>query len=332
MQVAKKPRTLIVEDREEDLREVAICLAHEDFCGPDDIVGTAGTVADALKILESRSTDLDLVFLDLNLPAKPGDSSPEKLGGKRVLDNIHSLNGKPGVYIKTIIVSGEDFIETQGSQELFMSQYEGTLIGIVQKADLATMLKQELPRFYADPLRDRIKLAGVNVLRHYDKILDPNCEITSKLNEACSLAIRLMCDELECTANRPGLGAKYRDDLNGLIWDLKKDRFKPDHRGKNHITERNIKTPGGWEAFLWRGTMEQHLQTLLRYRNDYTHMRAKPYRATGKNAWDIPADVLSEIEDGKALSQVIVLIVKEILAWYLPWHEQVYKPWRETKK
>ena len=332
MSILPQPRTLIVEDKQEDLRTVMDCLADENFCGADDIVGTAESVAEAMKILDARSNEIDLVFLDLNLPTKAGDSSPEKLSGKRVLDNIHSLNGRSGVCIKVIIVSGEDFIEYQASQEMFLSQYDGTLVAIVQKADIATTLKNELPRFYADPLRDKIRKAGIGVLRHYDKIVDPKCDIATKLNEACSLAIRLMCDELECTTNRLGLGTSYGDNLNGLIWDLKKDRFKSDQKGTYYITERDIQSPGGWEAFLWRGTMEQHLQTLLRYRNDYTHMRAKPYRAKGNNSWVIPEELLLAIEEGKALSQVVELIVKEILAWYLPWHDQVYKPWREKKK
>ena len=332
MSILQRPKTLIVEDKQEDLRTVVDCLADENFCGADDIIGTAETVAEAMKILDSHSNEIDLVFLDLNLPTKVGDSSPEKLSGKRILDNIHSLNDRSGVCIKVIIVSGEDFIEYQASQEIFLSQYDGTLVAIVQKADIATTLKNELPRFYADPLRDKIRKSGLDVLRYYDKVVDPKCEIKAKLDEACSLAIHLLCNELECLTNRKDLRTKYADKLKLLIDDLRSDRFKKDASGYLNISERSIDMPGGWEAFLWRGTLETHFITLHKYRNDYVHLRSKPFRSNGKSTWTASNDVLVSVEEGTVVSQVVELIIKEILAWYLPWHDQVYKPWREKKK
>jgi hypothetical protein len=77
--------------------------------------------------------------------------------------------------------------------------------------------------------------------------------------------------------------------------------------------------------------MIQHLQTLNSYRNLYEHLDEQPFRSVdgSPDGWNIPHAVLQSLESGQAVGRVAELIVRELLEWYLPWHEQVYLPWRK---
>jgi hypothetical protein len=135
---------------------------------------------------------------------------------------------------------------------------------------------------------------------------------------------------MDFTYKNSRASASYADNLNGLIWKLKEDRFAASGDGKHYIKASEIQTPDGWKGFLWRGCLEQHLYTLLRYRNDYVHIRSKPFRTAGaKDDWTISEDLLVSMEKGDLLGQVIELIVSDLLQWYLPWHEQVFIPWKK---
>ena len=85
----------------------------------------------------------------------------------------------------------------------------------------------------------------------------------------------------------------------------------------------------GWGGFLWRGWHIQHLYTLNSYRNGYVHEDEQPYQGVlgSPNKWVIPQEVSDSISSGKVLGQIAELIVRDLLEWYIPWHEQVYLPW-----
>lgn len=326
-----KPRVVIIEDKEEDLDEVLDCLGETGFCQAD-IIAQPSTYEDSLATLDKRASDIDLVLLDLNLPRDDDDSRPEKGHGRRLLDHIQNLNRRPHVHIRVIVVSAETLDDSWDKQPL-LTQYAGTLLGFAQKAELAQSLKESLDLFGQDPLRDWILHVDLGVEQHYDKIIDPTVPIRERLEEACALVTRLLRNDLDYTYKNPRASAEFSDNLNGLIWKIKQERFSASSDGKHHICASRIQSPGGWQAFLWRGCLEQHLYTLLRYRNDYVHIRAKPFRSENgaKDGWEIPHDLLVSMERGEVLGQVIELIVRDLLDWYLPWHEQVYLPWREAK-
>jgi CheY-like chemotaxis protein len=327
--MAPKPRVIIIEDKSEDLREVSNYLADTEFC--DDILGTAGTYVDALALLEEKGSDTDVVFLDLNLPRDEQDARPEKGHGKRLLDHIHSLNQRPHIQIKVIVVSAEELIEGWDA-DMFKQLYQDTLVSVVRKADLAPMLKASLKWLRRDPLRDRIRRLRIDVLDQYDTVIDSESPIRERVKEARSLAIRLVRNEVDYSSGRVGASETYADDLNGLIKQLE-NRFAPNPKTqRRYIDASAIRTTGGWGTFLWRGTLVQHLYTLNNYRNDYEHVDAKPFHGDGRtrDEWNIPQNVLTSIERGETLGKVIELIVSELLEWYIPWHEQVYLPWGKT--
>lgn len=322
------PRIIIVEDKEEDLEEVLDFLGEAGFT-KDDILGNPNSYDDALALFDARARESDLVLLDLNLPRNADDARPEKGNGRRLLDHIHSLNRRPQVHIRVIVVSAETLDDTWDKEPL-LRQYAGTLLGFAQKAELVDTLNAALAMFGRDPLRDEIIRVDAGVEGYYDKITDPNLPIRERLEEACGLATQLLRNDMDFTYKNQRASVPYADRLNDLIRKVKEDRFTPSN-GRHHISAANIQSPGGWSAFVWRGCLEQHLYTLLNYRNDYVHIRSKPFRnSSGKDDWEIGEDLLNSMDKGELLGQVIELIVRDLLRWYLPWHEQVYLPWKNS--
>lgn len=325
-----KPNVIIIEDKEEDLDEVLDCLGEAGFT-KNEIIANSGTYDEALGTLDTHAAVTDLVLLDLNLPRNDDDSRPEKGHGRRLLDHIHSLNRRPHVHMRVIVVSAET-LDDSWDKDPLLTQYAGTLLGFAQKAELVQSLTAALDLFGKDPLRDEIVRADVGVERNYDKVTDPSVPIRERLEEACALATRLLRNDMDFTYKNAHASDSYADDLNGLIWKLKEDRFAADRNGKHFIKASEIQTPDGWKGFLWRGCLEQHLYTLLRYRNDYVHIRSKPFRTSGvKDDWEISEDLLGSMEKGELLGQVVELIVRDLLQWYLPWHEQVFLPWKNAR-
>lgn len=326
--MSSRPRLIIIEDKEEDLDEVLDCLGEAGFTR-DDILDESSSYELALTALDSHASDVELVLLDLNLPRNEDDAKPEKGHGRRLLDHVHNLNRRPHVHIRVIVVSAETLDDTWDKEPL-LTQYSGTLIGFAQKADLGDTLTSALSLFGKDPLRDEIVRVDAGVEHHYDKITDPNVPIRERLEEACALATQLLRNDMDFTYKNARASVPYADKLNDLIWKMKEDRFAAKN-GKHFINAADIQSPGGWKAFLWRGCLEQHFYTLLRYRNDYVHIRAKPFRSPdGRDDWKIGEDLLTSMERGELLGQVIELIVRDLLQWYLPWHEQVYLPWKKS--
>lgn len=324
--MACAPKVVIIEDKDEDRREILNRLAG--FCEKEDILGQPATYEDAMTLLHERRNQIDLVLLDLNLPRNSRDARPEKGHGKRLLDHIHSINRQTSGRIKVIVVSAEELIEGWDA-DMFKQLYEETLLGVVQKAELAQMLNATLKLFGRDPLRERLCRLGISVLDEYDTVFNSECPIRERVKDARGLAIRLVRNEMDHSAGRVGASDAFADDLNGLIKQLE-NRFAANQRtGRRYIDASVIQSAGGWGAFLWRGTLVNHLYVINNYRNDYEHIDAKPFRSDGKtlDAWTIPSQTLTSVESGEALGKVIELIVREILEWYVPWHEQVYVPW-----
>ena len=70
---------------------------------------------------------------------------------------------------------------------------------------------------------------------------------------------------------------------------------------------------------------------LNHYRNDHTHLPEHPYDEGTQRNWAIPRDTLDRVRGGVTLGLVAEHIVRELLDWYMPWHEQVYLPWAEGR-
>jgi len=145
--------------------------------------------------------------------------------------------------------------------------------------------------------------------------------------------IRIVQNEVDHHQQQLGSSKGYADDLNGLIKDRIESRFAEDANGRHRVKASLIRTQGGWGAFLWRGSMMQHLYAINSYRNLFEHVDEQPYRCQGQNpdVWLIPPEVLRAVEAGEAVGKLLELTLNEILEWYLPWHEQVYLPWSRAK-
>jgi CheY-like chemotaxis protein len=324
-------RFVIVEDKAEDRNEVLSQLADVGFA-PANKVGAAETYQDAKALLEEQSAVVDVVFLDLNIPRDARDSRPEKSHGKAILDIIHSdLNRRAGNDIRVIVVSGED-LQDGVQDQLFLEYYKGTLVGIAQKAELPRMLKASVRRLKRDPRRSQIRRLELEVLDHYDLVTDPAKPIKERLKSAKALATMLVQNEADHHDGQLG-SCRYTDDLNRLIKDCVESRFSEDATKKRRVKASAMTAPGKWGAFLWRGAMLQHLYAINSYRNVFEHIEEQPLRCSTQDtqAWAIPPEVLLSVESGEAVGKLIELTVRDLLDWYLPWHEQVYLPWAKCQ-
>jgi CheY-like chemotaxis protein len=323
---------LIVEDKEEDRKEILSLLSDARFL-PANKLGSAGTYEEAKELLEEYDTQLDVVFLDLNIPRDARDSRPEKRHGAGILEIIHhEFNRRSGIDIRVIVVSSEDLQD--GMQErLLYNSYKETLIGIAQKADLTKMLKACVKRLRKDPFRARIRRAELDILDQYDIVNDPSQPIKERVKSARTLAIRLVQNEVDHYNGRLGSSTAYADDLSRLIKEQIESRFGQDTSGKRRVRASLITSTGGWGAFLWRGSMVQHLYTINSYRNQFEHIDAQPYHCQGHEteAWTIPVETLRIVELGDCTGKLVEAVIHEVLEWYLPWHEQVYVPWANTQ-
>lgn len=320
-------QVIIVEDKAEDLREVSNYLADSKVCEPEDVRSVA-TYDEARELIEDRASETDLILLDLNIPRNDQDRQPEKGHGRRLLEHVHNLNKRSQANMNVIIVSAEE-LDEGWDNEMLKQLYAGTLVGSVRKDALSVMLKANLKRLRRDPLRNRIAKLGIQTLDEYDVVMNTERAPGDRLEKARSLAIKLARNEMDCFEGRIGASERYADNLHGLAEDLKR-RFgaSPDTR-RPEIKADLIRTDGGWGSFLWRGWHVQHLYALNNYRRHFVHEEEQPYAgiASSPNAWQPPADVLDSLSHGRLLVQVVELIVRELLEWYIPWHEQVYMPW-----
>jgi len=324
---------IAIEDNEKDLDEIFDILADTGF-NRENNLGTAGTYEEAKALIEEQAKNLDVIFLDLNLPINDQDGRPEKRHGVNILDFVHSdLIYRASVDIRVIVVSGEDIAD--GFQDdLLMKHYDGTLIGIVQKAHLPIMLKASIRRLKKDPLRNKMRRFELNILRDYDIVIEPNQPIKERLKSARTIAIRLVQNEVDYHNQQLFFTNQYSDDLNNLIKDHIESRFEPNERGQRWIKKSKITAVGGWASFLWRGSMVNHLYTLNNLRNLYEHIHEQPFSNIGPtpDTWEIPDGILQRMEKGSAIGQIVELIITDLLEWYLPWHEQVYLPWYQGQQ
>ncbi|MCI0390301.1 MAG: hypothetical protein MOB07_16245 [Acidobacteria bacterium] len=325
-------RFVVIEDKIDDRREVLNRLSDAGLT-PENKLGEATTYEEAKTLLEEQAQNLNVVFLDLNLPRDSRDGRPERGHGKRLLDLIHDdLNRRPWVDIRAIVVSGEN-IHDGMTDEMMRERYAGTLIGIAAKSELPITLKANLKRLKKDPLLASLRRLGIDALSDYQILFDNTKTITDRLESAKRLACRLVRYEGDYRLGKIGACDGYGEDLNRAIKEIIEDRFEVKN-GKRYVQIRSIKTDDSWDRFLWRGAMLQHLYTINGFRRAFVHLQEHPY-ASGENVtdeWTIPPDVQRRVEQGDNVAKMIELAVEELLEWYMPWHEQVYLPWAKKQE
>ncbi len=320
---------IVVEDVERDREEVLNQLADAGF-EVDNLLARPSSFQEAMEALSDHAEALDVVFLDLNLPRDDADPRPEKGHGRKLLDTIHrSYNPRCG--IRVVVVSSEELLDGFADQNMY-DAWPKTLISIAQKSELSKTLKRSLKRLRKDPLAQQIRRAKVDgILEHYECVADGTQPVGERLKAARALALRLVRNEVDHHRGAVDSTRDYADDLNGLIRDHIEPRFAPGHDGRRYIDIGKIQSDGGWGAFLWRGAMVRHLHVLNQYRNTFVHLREQPYEGGSNGSWDVPRETMERVSSGQAAGTIAECIVRDLLDWYLPWHEQVYQPWLESK-
>ncbi len=320
---------MVVEDVEGDREEVLNQLADAGF-KVENLLARPTTFQEAMEALSDHAEELDVVFLDLNLPRDDADPRPEKGHGRKLLETIHK-SYNPRLGIRVVVVSGEDLLNGFADQNMYAA-WPGTLVSIAQKSELSKTLKASLKRLRKDPLAQRVRRAKVDgILGYYECVADATQPVGERLKAARALAVRLVRNEVDHHLGAVDGTRDYADDLNGLIRNHIESRFAPGRDGRHYIDVGKIRSDGGWGAFLWRGAMVRHLHVLNQYRNTFEHLREQPYEGGSTGRWDVPRDVMERVVSGQAAGTIAECIVRELLDWYLPWHEQVYQPWLESQ-
>jgi CheY-like chemotaxis protein len=332
-------RVLIVEDKDDDRRSVRNQLGRYRVCAADDVESQDGkfrpaqTYIEARGILEAFASEIRLVLLDLNIPYGEGDHTAEDKHGGKLLELIHEMNRRPDVQIRVVIVSGQEVAKGWSGENLQV-RFKNTVIGIAEK-EKPNSLIEHFQRLDQNPLRDRLLDLAIDVVDYFDAVCDPDQGIKERLENACSLAVRLIRNEMDHSSGRVDASEALADDLRGLIkqiegrFRLQTITLRSGEEVERRFVDASAISNGSWGDFLWRGTLVQHLYALANYRNDYVHVKKKPFRSehSVNDAWTIPPDTLASLERGELLGQVIELLIRDILQWYIPWHEQVYLPW-----
>lgn len=321
---------IVVEDDKEYRDEVlnALLKAGLEY---DNCLGEAETFAGARDIIDQHAKELDLVLLDLNLPREHKSGDTDKDFGYQLLDWVHNhLNSQPGVYIRVIIVSGE--YSDYGVRDAgFRKQFDRTLVDIVPKKDLPSAIGRSLSALYRDDLLERITTLQIPIVDEYLIVVDPQQPALTRLQAAKDIACRLLMNEGDFRRQSLGSSDKYSDKLNNALKDLVEQRFEMDPNvNRRHPSIVYLKTGESWGHFIWRGLIYQHLYAINTYYNQYKHLSQQPYTSPQgtQDEWTIPKEDLDYFNEGQDVVQIVQVLVKELMRWYLPWHEGVYLKWR----
>jgi len=322
----------VVEDQPDQREEIlnALQKAGLDYA---NCVGEAASFSAARDLIDKNSEEIELVFLDLNLPRDERGNDLDKDLGYQLLDWIHAdLNVRPNVHVRVIIVSGE-YSDYGVRDKNFREKYDGTLVAIAPKNDLPDALAQSLAALNRDGLLERMQALKMTIIDKYLVVMDPQASTLDRLEAGKEIACQLLINEGEFRNQTLGSCGKYSDRLNNAIKDLIELRFEFDPElNRRHPSVKHVSAGKSWGDFVWRGLMYQHLYAINTYYNQYKHVSQQPYISPPgtTDEWTPPKADLDYFNDGQDAAQIVQILVKELLRWYLPWHAQVYVPWFKT--
>ena len=322
-------RFVVVEDQPEQREEILNALQKVGL-EYDNCLGEAASFSAARDIIDQAAEEIALVFLDLNLPRDQVTNESDTDFGYQLLDWIHKdLNSRPKVHIRVIIVSGE-YSDYGVRDKTFREMYEGTLVAIAPKNDLPDALARSLSALNRDPLLERMRALHMPIIDEYLVVTNPEAPALTRLEAAKEIACQLLINEGDFRNQSLGSCSRYSDKLNSAMKNLIEERFDFDPELKRkHPSVTHVPTGRSWGNFIWRGLMYQHLYAINTYYNHYKHLSQQPYTSPPgtTDEWTAPQVVLDYFINGQDAVQIVQILVKELLNWYLPWHEQVYNPW-----
>lgn len=322
-------RFVVVEDQP-DAREEVLNALQKAGLEYSNCVGEAASFSAARELIGESAEDIGLVFLDLSLPRQEGDNDLDKDLGYQLLDWIHTdLNNRPNVQIRVVIVSGE-YSDYGVRDRNFRESYQGTLVEIAPKNDLPNAIARSLASLNRDELLERMQALRMPIVGEYLVVTDPQASTLARLEAGKEIACQLLINEGEYRNQSLGSCGRYSDRLNNAIKDLIELRFDLDPElNRRHPSVKYIPAGKSWGNFVWRGLMYQHLYAINTYYNQYKHVSQQPYTSPPgtTDEWTVPKAALDYFNDGQDAAQIVQILVKELLRWYLPWHETVYIPW-----
>lgn len=321
-------RFAVIEDQPEQREEILNALQKAGLEYPN-CVGEAASYSAARDLIDKHTEEIEVVFLDLNLPRDEGGSDLDKDHGYQLLDWVHSdLNVRPNVHVRVIIISGE-YSDYGVRDRNFREQYEGTLVAIAPKNDLPDALAQSLAALNRDGLLEQMQALKMTIIDKYLVVMDPHASTLDRLEAGKEIACQLLINEGEFRNQKLGSCGKYSDRLNSAVKDLIEQRFEADSENRRRPSVKQLPTGKSWGNFVWRGLMYQHLYALNTYYNHYKHVSQQPYASPPgtPDEWTPLKVDLDYFTDGQDAAQIVQILVRELLRWYLPWHAQVYVPW-----
>lgn len=323
---------LIVEDHDQEARTLQEVLLD---LGLGHCLGVAKSALAAREEIMTHRADVELVFLDLSVPLSGAGSRIDNDVGYELLEWIHTDLNRPGSRkTRVVIVSGQYDLTGVLDKKLRIG-FDGTLIGVVHKENLKSELGQVVAILNRDPLLEALIRLQVDVVAEYQTLNSSGASTKDKCQAAKLIACRLLMNDGDYRAKKLG-ACQFGDDLNKAIKQVVERRFKSE-AGKRTFVEKKYLAPGEkWEEFIWRGAMVEHLYGINNYRNRIEHLPQQPYTDESKqDEWKIPRDLGESFSRGDDVVEILQVLVKALLKWYLPWHEQVYLAWvnkQEVKK
>lgn len=317
-------RYFVVEDREDALTSV-LQMARVSGLRTENRLGVAKDLDSAMTTINTKWRDIDLILLDLNIPKNDDDTHLSKDNGEIILKLVHEdINLRGGHAISIIIVSGE---VDSSFEERFWLNHRPTVIGLAAKNELSKTLPQCLQKLSQDSILLQLRRVFPEAQHAYLDLTDPN----KSANDRSLAGLKLGCFILKSINayeyNRTDAAYAQTQDLNSLIREYLQRNFEAPHYSDLR------KLRGSRQKWILRGYMVEHLYSLLKYRNSIIHLIDTGPFHDGSNEYAIWADypdVIRYLERADGICKILAQIAQDLLQWYLPWHEKVYLPWKQS--
>lgn len=322
-------RFAAVEDRD-DAVNALLAILKDTGLSLGRAIGNWPTLEAARNGLENKWEEVDVIFLDLNIPLDTNDSSPSKDHGLSLLNFITNDFNKRGQHkISVIIVSGE--VHTSYEQKLLVN-YSSVVLGLAPKGQLTTTLPEILKHYCEDPYTALLRSYWPAAEPIFQAIIDETKDADSRSLACQNLGRRLLANIAQYEQNLPDQSAIAGRELKPLLSDYLARNFKPDpQNGRVQSAITLLKRPA--DTWVLRGYLTEYLWTINNFRNVVIHRGSIPFH-NGVGGYGIWAGFQAEVnrlETGQRMCQILVLMVQDLLDWYLPWHRKVYAPWLRTQ-
>lgn len=326
MSMLRDVRFFVVEDREQSVRNV---LQQARLAGfqPDLKIGVAGNLADATSALNEHWKDIDLVFLDLNIPADESDNHPRKDHGQKLLEIIHKdINQRGAHSIAVIIISGE--VDSEAERQLWVEHYSPTVLDLASKDNLTEDFRRCVQRYFEDPFKAALRSVWPEAFDNFDTVTDANKSANDRSLAALQLGCQMLKNIDEIESADEGIGTTSSSDLNTLVKEYLSRNFDPVSADRPHQVYSNLrKLKRSRDKWVLRGYLVEHIYSIYKYRNAIIHLSDTGPFHDGRNdyaIWSGDRDLITRLEKAERTCRIIQLIVEDVVEWYLPWHEQVF--------